>query len=177
MKRKKQVETPSKGQGEEPIRKGTRRPGATVESTAEEDGELDSIQIIPWRKKSRRSSTSEDDYESAPSHETYEDDNGIEGDEQEESSKGTDAEDDSEVENIVPIKRGKMGGASSVSKAQSNDTTPIKGKNPFSTPIKTNDTSGANDTPRLKRHADRSARRKSTRNKTKIGMRTINPIL
>jgi origin recognition complex subunit 2 len=48
-----------------------------------------------------------------------------------------------------------------------NGTTPTKSlfnKSLFSTPVKINGFSNANDTPRIERNADRSARRKSTRN-------------
>jgi origin recognition complex subunit 2 len=44
-----------------------------------------------------------------------------------------------------------------------NGTLTLNGKKLFSTPVKVNGTSEANETPRLARNADRSARRKSTR--------------
>jgi origin recognition complex subunit 2 len=161
MKRKKEAEDQSNETG--PLQKRTRS-GIRAESPAEGDGKLDSIHAIPVRRKSRRKATSDVDPDHATSQETNEDEDGIEADKQDATSEGVDEDEDGEIGNHTPMKRGKRGFSGSANKAQSNGTSPIKGKPLFSTPMKANGASETTGTPRLERHADRSARRKSTRN-------------
>lgn len=76
-------------------------------------------------------------------------------------------EDDSEpIEAHTPAKKTPGGLKNGTGQLHSKIATPTRGllnKKLFATPVKTNETPTKNDTPRIERNADRSARRKSTR--------------
>lgn len=159
MKRKKEVEDLSNGQGNVGLHQKRNRSSIRA-SSAEEDGQLDEANIISVRRRSRRRATSDVEANPQPFQETDEDENSIENVEQEATSEAIEEADNGGTENIT----GQRDISSSASKVQSNGATPVKGKALFSTPMKTNGVSEPTSTSRLERHADRSARRKSTRN-------------
>jgi origin recognition complex subunit 2 len=170
MKRKMVEESTSAQNGEPTLKRA--RSGKVTKSEAEVDEEDAIVQLesaLPMNGKSLQGRHPESNEPGAPPEELSEEeeDNGSDGDEDNEV---VEAYAESEEEDAAPTKQtpkkttnGQLG--NSAKKSQTNGITPVKesrGKKLFSTPAKSTGTT--DDTPRLQRHVDRSARRKSTRN-------------
>jgi origin recognition complex subunit 2 len=159
MKRKKQSEKVDEGSINERNQKRV-RPGNTTRSNTEKYDEGVESGTAPMQMRSSRSGevADEDGLDSVDSQGEVEDES--EDDELGDESADTASESQAEEDTTTPAKAGRG------RKAQENGSTPKKGlhtKKLFSTPVKPNGTTGSEDTPRLERNANRSARRKSTR--------------
>ena len=122
---------------------------------------------LPTRRRFRREKNAEDEPEvERPSKDEGDGEHEVDGEEDEEFTDGSaESEQDTAFLKKTPKKRINGDLSSGVTKAPANGATLIKssrGKKLFTTPSKTNGTT--DDTPKLERHVDRSARRKSTRN-------------
>lgn len=172
MNRKKQVEETTNGHSDEPNLKRARSGKFTKSDAEEVDGSEQAESAPPRTRIFRRGKKPEEKEPDAasprePSEEDQDEDNGDDGDEDEEVAE---VSADSEEEDAASVKKTlnkRINGhlSNSAKKSQANAITPIKesrGKKLFSTPSKTNGTT--DETPKLERHVDRSARRKSTRN-------------
>lgn len=159
MKRKKQAEDPSTG--EENALQRNSRSGNGAGPTSGEPHELDGIQVVSSGRKHRKININEDDLESAPIQELHQPNNGLKDDRPRQTSEGRDEGEDGELQDVTPMQKGLKGPLGSVSKAESNGFPPTKDNHLFSTPNKAKGMMIGS--PRLERHADRSARRKSTR--------------
>ena len=168
MKRKKQAKELSNGLGDEPSLKRGQPESRAPLNTDEEDGHAQSREL-PSRRRSARQVEQGDGnahgtaYNSRPSADEDEGDElmGIE------ESAENETDDLSDGNAPTPVKRRNDIASSTKAESQMNRATPsktLKGKNLFSTPAKSNGSAEMEETPRLVRHADRSARRKSTRN-------------
>lgn len=167
MKRRKQVEELSNGHDNEPTQKRARSGSRTI-SSPEEDDDRNSLKATTGRRRSfrRGRENGANGHDSThPTEEHAADDTNEENGTAEEAT-DEDSEDLDGGDVLTPIKMGSGRASHSTNKGQTNGTTPVKrfqGKNLFSTPVKPNSAGDTNETPRLERHADRSARRKSTR--------------
>ncbi|KIM94927.1 hypothetical protein OIDMADRAFT_135189 [Oidiodendron maius Zn] len=148
MKRKKQAKELSNGLGDEHRLKRGRSESRAPLNTDEEDGHAQSREL-PSRRRSARQ-VEQDDLV------------GIE------ESAENETDDLSDGNAPTPVKPRKDLASSTKAEGQMNRAMPskttLKGKNLFSTPTKSNGLAETEQTPSLVRHADRSARRKSTRN-------------
>jgi origin recognition complex subunit 2 len=169
MRRKKQVEESANGHNDEPNQKRTRL-GRIANVDVEDDEGHDELEFLPVKRMSpRRGKDSGENVEVTTDQAPDENDEASEKDEEED---GKEVEGPQASENkalrpkpTTPKKAANGRLSSSAKNAQGNGNTPIndlRGKKLFSTPHKTNGTT--DDTPKLERHVDRSARRKSTRN-------------
>jgi origin recognition complex subunit 2 len=170
MKRKKQVEDSDNSNTNEGHQKRTRsRNGSNIQ--IEEDDRVDEVEFAPSRRRSSQRGKDTEQSEpntaarEAPSENDEETEN--EDDEDEAAEAATESEEDgvAPTKAITPQKGVNGHLSNSAKEAQTNGITPVKdlrGKKLFSTPAKTNGTT--DDTPKIERHVDRSARRKSTRN-------------
>lgn len=167
MKRKKPSQNTSSELGDEPTRKRARS-GSRALSDPDGEERPNRSRDIPTRRRSVRygehdeESTNETTHNS-PSSEDGEQAPGVIEQEQ------TDSESDnpSDADALTPAKARNGRRGNNTTQGQINGTTPVKaakGKNLFSTPVKRNGFADMDETPTLVRNADRSARKKSTRN-------------
>ena len=170
MKRRKQDEELDNSHFNGPDRKRTRSKRSA--SQVEEDDEIDKLDSAPPRRRSsqrgKEAEETEPDVTAPEAASEHDEDaaNEEDGDEEEIAETSAESEEETAPAKVVTPKKGVSGHVSnSAKKAQTNGITPVKklrGKKLFSTPAKANGTT--DDTPKLERHVDRSARRKSTRN-------------
>ena len=172
MKRKKHIEESTNGHNDEPYLKRF-RPGKFTKADIEENGKHDEVESASPKERTLRRG---EDVEENELHVTGPDEGLDENDEDEDNEDDNEdevAEASAESEEdavapkkaIMPKKGVNRHLHNRTREAQTNGFTPVKalrGKKLFSTPVKTNGTT--DDTPKLERHVDRSARRKSTRN-------------
>ena len=172
MKRKKQAEESTNGHYDE-LNQKPPRSGRTARQGIEEDDGHDEVEAATPKKISSRKVKDNEEYEEDAESQntpTKNDDEVSENDgvEVEEVGGSTGSEEGGEEapsEALTPTKTTNERLGNNAKKAPANGNIPVKdlrGKNLFSTPHKTNGTT--DDTPKLERHVDRSARRKSTRN-------------
>jgi len=157
MKRKKEADESSSGPRDGLNQKRTRSGTQTVSirgGTEERHSETPDTDKRSFRMKTH---TRQDDKRYTPDDLQDDERNGWD----EEISVDGDAEDTYEASDTTPLEK-RDGSLQILEKLSVNGTTPLKTQSQtlFSTPVKIN---GTSDTPRLERHADRSARRKSTR--------------
>lgn len=170
MKRKKHARELSNGLGDEPVAKRARS-GTRATFITEEDHGHDESNNLPTRRRSFRrpevddtsANSAKDNAHSSPDLNDEDGDGASDIAEEPSSPESGDMDDEDAL-----ISTQARNGHTDSSKAQlrGNGTTPVKkpnGKMLFSTPVKLSGPSETNDTPELERHADRSARRKSTR--------------
>ena len=173
MKRKKQVEESTSSHNYETNLKKARSGKFTKSDAKGVDGDEQIESPAPSRRISLRGKRAENQPHATPSEEPSEEDQEDDDDDDDDGEDGDEIADaegaavDSEGgEGPAPAKNiTKMKSNGSAKKVQVNGTPSIedsRGKKLFSTPAKANGTS--DDTPKLERHVDRSARRKSTRN-------------
>jgi origin recognition complex subunit 2 len=158
MKRKKQAAESSNGNNADPSLKRAR--SKLVKSDTEKIDENERAEsALPTGRKSRQGRNTEED-------EDRDSENNGDEDEDEDAAEASESSKEGETPARETPRKGIIGHLSnSAKKSEVNGISFVKelrGKKLFSTPSKTNGTN--DDTPKLERHADRSARRKSTRN-------------
>jgi len=153
MKRRKSEEAAPDPAENEPTQKKSRRRSRADSNTIEEDAPNGSSNGTTSRRSSGRGKEAVED--SAQSDE----------DALDAVTEGAEEQSVDEVATTTPRKSPRGASHNSILEDLPNGTTPNKtpGKKLFSTPVKINGTSEPNETPRLARNADRSARKKSTR--------------
>lgn len=161
MKRKKSTEELSNGDIQGTPQKRTRSQGP-AQSTAD-DNETPGLTNSLTKKRSscERDAITRDNQSSEVSRKASGVENDVEPPHQDSTKEG--GKENDLPENVTPLKRAKTKLPNSANGLRGNGSTPTKGKNLFSTPTKFNGTSDTNGTPTLQRHADRSARWKTTR--------------
>ena len=168
MKRKKQATQLSNGLGNKPTPKRVWSMSRAIDYTDKEDGNDQSRELL-----SRRGSVRKVEHDGGHGHDTAHNSprsgNGEEGDEPKiiEESADTETDDLNDGDGLTPMKPRNGLVNIAKTKGQMNGTMPVKtlkGQKLFSTPVKGNGSTKTDETPSLARHADRSARRKSTRN-------------
>ena len=168
MKRKKQMAESANRHNAERSIKRTRSADSSKADIQEDDEQAGADSGSSKRKSLRRRRDSKENgpSEVPPDVSACENDE-VENSEEEANDELAEGEDEAAAPIDVATPKKQTNGylSESAKKAQVNGITPIKasrGKKLFSTPVKANGT--ADDTPKLERHIDRSARRKSTRN-------------
>lgn len=162
MKRKQTEEGPVNGVDIEPPTKKTRSGVRASSNTIDDEQPRENGSTPVKKKSSRRGSAPAEDEQTV--HPEEQSENGLVQGEQ-----GGDLENgagDSEPEFTTPRKKTPGRPKKYPAGNNTNGTTPKKDsllKTLFSTPVKANGATETNNTPRIERNADRSARRKSTR--------------
>jgi origin recognition complex subunit 2 len=164
MKRKKQPKELSDGLGDEPTEKRAR----SGNSDEEEEGRHQPRQIPIKRRSSRRRERDDGNTHTTADPAQCIMDDKVGGDTGR-LEEPTDKERDGMNDEDAPIVMNALNGRASntLNGEDVNGMTPAKplnGRKLFLTPVKNNGSTEMSETPRLERHADRSARRKTTRN-------------
>lgn len=163
MKRKKQLEEAEKETRNDEDDTVPKRIRSRLRATGQEDAQ-DGLDNSPVRRRSSRRGVepAEDGRELSQEHEQVQPNCT-----QEESANGSEDEAQMAAKALDGTpKKGLRGRPKSNTNGDLQERTPQKGllgKNLFPTPAKTNGTTEDNETPKIERNADRSARRKSTR--------------
>jgi origin recognition complex subunit 2 len=169
MKRKKQSRDLSNGLNDEPTPKNARTVSRAL-SHDEEDGENNLPRDITTKRRSSR----HEEHERESAHDSARSASSP-SEEEEDGYRSTSAEQREGYQDgglidgdaTTPLKSQHDHTRNGINRRQGKGMTPIKafeGTKLFSTPIKTNGSAEADETPTLARHADRSARKKTTRN-------------
>ncbi|KAG0648375.1 Origin recognition complex subunit 2 [Hyphodiscus hymeniophilus] len=169
MKRKKQSEDSTNGHNDEPTSKRARS-GKLWNLGAEAVLVNEDETTFPTRGNDQLdNNTEEEEQEATPFQESSYDKDEVDEDESDKVEQATERSAESEADGVPANERQREringGLTNSAKKTDANGTTPVKGprgKKLFSTPSKTRHTT--DETPKLERHVNRSARRKSTRN-------------
>jgi origin recognition complex subunit 2 len=169
MKRKKQARELSNGLGDEPTPKRARSGTRAISFTEEDDGHDQSSDIPARRRSFRRGELGGASADGTRDHgqSSLDQEGGDRASRIAEEPTGSESEDVNDEDTLIFTATRNSHISSSIVELQGNGTTPVKklkGKMLFSTPVKLGGATETNDTPELERHADRSARRKSTRN-------------
>ena len=168
MKRKKQAKDLSKRLGDEPTPKRARS-GSRALSHHEEDEGYNRLGESPAGRKSVRREGHDDENTHDSAHNSpssLSQEGGNEPTRVDEEQTDNESDDPNDGDAPIPMKARRGRPPSNIHKGQVSGTTPVKalkGKKLFSTPVKSNGSAEIGETPALVRHADRSARRKSTR--------------
>jgi origin recognition complex subunit 2 len=169
MKRKKQAGNISDGLGNDSTHKRARPASRAISNLEQDEGHNQAIEIPTGRRPAtygeRDDERTHNTSEYSPSSLRDEEEDGPgRVDEEILETESADLRDE-DTPTSMKVRYG--GTSSTVSKGEINGMTPaktMKGKNLFSTPVKSNGAAEKDETPRLVRHVDRSARKKSTRN-------------